>query len=182
MARAKNIRLVEKLLPCNACGAVKAKAALILQTTDESKKAKDVGERLFVDISSPFPLTATKWHKSIRNKLFWYGISDQYSGKMLSSFQFSKNDLVKLVDETFKYFKDRNKKVEFLQMDNAGENLAVERLCKENGTDVEYVTADTPKLNKMVERGFAIRWEIAKTLIQNATVKNKVKMNKVILV
>ena len=47
-------------------------------------------------------------------------------------------------------------------MDYAGENLAVEQLCKENGVTVEYVPADTPKLYNMVERGFVIRWEIAK--------------------
>ena len=66
--------------------------------------------------------------------------------------------MVKMVDDSFRYFKERDKKVKYLQMNNAGENLAVERLCKENGTEVEYVTADTLKLNNMVERGFAIRW------------------------
>ena len=86
-----------------------------------------------------------------------------------------------MVDESFKYFKGQNKKVEYLRMDNAGENIAVERLCKENGTEVEYVPADTPKLNNMVERGFAIRWEIAKTLMQNASLRDPVKRNKKII-
>ena len=182
MASSRGMRLVGKLKECDACGAVKAKAASIPKSTNSDKKAKDIGERLFVDITGPFPLTATRWHKAIRNKLYWYGISDQYSGKMLTAFQFSKDNLVKLVDETFKYFKGQDKKVEYLRMDNAGENLAVERLCKENGVTVEYVPADTPKLNNMVERGFAIRWEIAKTLMQNASLKDNVKRNKKIIV
>ena len=43
---------------------------------------------------------------------------------------------------------------------------------------VEHVPADTPQLNNMVERGFVIRWEIAKTLMQNASLKDNVKHNK----
>ena len=67
-------------------------------------------------------------------------------------------------------------------MDNAGENIAVAKLCKINNITIEYTPPDTPKLNNMVERGFAIRWEIAKTLMQNAGLKNKAKMNKRIMV
>ena len=76
---------------------------------------------------------------------------------MLNSFQHKKDNLVKFFDEAFKYFKGQDKKVECLRMDNAGENLAVEILRKENGTEVEHVPADPPKLNNMVEQGFAIR-------------------------
>ena len=56
---------------------------------------------------------------------------------MLTSFQYNKSDLVNLVDETFKYFEGRGKKVQYLHMDNASENLAVERLCKSNGIVIE---------------------------------------------
>ena len=53
---------------------------------------------------------------------------------------------MKLVDKTLKHFKGQDKNVEYLHMGNAGENLTVQRLCKENGVNVEYVQADTPKL------------------------------------
>ena len=182
MAKTKGLRLIGKMEPCDACGIVKVKAKPISTTSDPSKKATDVGERLFVDITGPFPLTATKWHKATRNKLFWYGISDQFSGKMISAFNYNKQELVELVDETFKYFKGRAKPVQYLRMDNAGENQAVAKLCKEQDCIVEFTPPDTPKLNNMVERGFAIRWEIAKTLMQNAGLKNKVKMNKKIII
>ena len=148
---------------------------------DPLKKASAVGERLFVDITGPFPLTATHWHKATRNKLFWYGVSDQFSGKMITSFQYSKKELVVLIDETFKYFKGREKDVKYLRIDNAGENQAVATLCKENDVNVEYVPQDPPKLNNMVERGFTIRWETAKTLMQNAGLKPNVKKNKKII-
>ena len=60
MARAKGSRLVGKLKECDACGAVKAKAAPIPKSTDSNKKSKDAGEQLFVDAAGPIPLTATK--------------------------------------------------------------------------------------------------------------------------
>ena len=91
MASSRGMQLVGKLKECDAYGAIKTKAAPIPKSTDSDKKeAKDIGERLSVDITGPFPLTATRWHKPIRNKLYWYGISDQYSGKMLTAFQYSK--------------------------------------------------------------------------------------------
>ena len=85
--------------------------------------------------------------------------------------------MVNLVEETFKRFEGRGKNVQYIRMDNAGENLAVERLCKSNVIGIEYIPSDTPKLNNMVERGFAIRWEISKTLMQNAGLKDNVKRN-----
>ena len=182
MAKLKGLRLIGKMEPCNACGIVKVKAKPISTVSDINKKATDVGERLFVDITGPFPLTATKWHKATRNKLFWYGVSDQFSGKMVSSFNYNKSELVDMIDETFKYFQGRSKKVKYLRMDNAGENQAVAKLCKEKDCQVEFTPPDTPKLNNMVERGFAVRWEIAKVLMQNASLKNKVKMNKKIVI
>ena len=60
MVRVKVIRLVGKLKECDACGAVKAKAAPITKSMESDKKSKDVGEKLFVDIMGPFPLTVTK--------------------------------------------------------------------------------------------------------------------------
>ena len=182
MAASKGLRLIGKMEPCNACGIVKVKAKPIPTTSDINKKATDIGERLFVDITGPFPLTATKWHRTTRNKLFWYGISDQFSSKMISSFNYNMNESVDMIDETFKYFEGRTKKVQYMRMDNAGENQAVARLCKEKGCQVEFTPPNTPKLNNMVERGFAVRWEIAKVLMQNASLKNNVKMNKKIVI
>ena len=110
---------------------VKTKAKPISAMLDPSKKVTESVERLFVDITGPFPLTTTKWYTSTQHKLFWYGISDQFSGKMISAFNYSKNELVDLVSEMFKYFKGRNKSVKYLHMDNVGKNQAVAKLCKE---------------------------------------------------
>ena len=84
VAKAKCIRLVGKLKCCDACGAVKVKVTHIPKSTSSDKEAKYVGERLFIDITGPFPLIATKWNKDVHNKLCWYEILDQCSGKVLA--------------------------------------------------------------------------------------------------
>ena len=57
-------------------------------------------------------------------------MSDEFSKKMISSFQYEKSKFVNMVSETFDYFKERDQKVKHIRMDNAGKNKAVERLCK----------------------------------------------------
>ena len=66
-------------------------------------------------------------------------------------------------------------------MDNAGENLIVEQFCKDNNINIEYTPPDTPKLNGVIERAFAIRWDKTKILLQAASLKNNIKKNKKIL-
>ena len=182
MAKMKGFKLTGEIVPCDACGIVKSKAHPILKSSNPDSKATKVGERLYMDISGPFPLTSGRKHQPLKNKLYWYGIVDEFSGKMISSFHFKKNNLVTMFKEVVNYFKGRNCPVKFVRMDNAGENLEVERYCKEVNIVVEYTPPDTPQLNHMVERGFAIRWELAKVLMQNANLKNQVKKNKVIIV
>ena len=84
MVKLKGLQLIGKMEPCNTCGIVKVKVQPIPTVSDINKKATDVGERLFVDITGPFPLTATTWHEATCIKLFWYGVSNhQFSGKMV---------------------------------------------------------------------------------------------------
>ena len=72
----------------------------------------------------------------------------------------------------------RKTPIQAIRMDNAGENLAVEKFCKDKNIRVEYTPPDTPKLNGVIERAFAIRWEKAKILLQAAGLKDKIKKNK----
>ena len=60
IANLKVFRRIEKMVRCNRCGTMKVKAKHISKMSDLSKKAKEVGELLFVDITGPFPLTTTK--------------------------------------------------------------------------------------------------------------------------
>ena len=98
------------------------------------------------------------------------------------NFGSTKNQIVIFVRQAWEFMKTRGTPIQIIRMDNAGENKAVERLCKQEfNIKVEYTPPDTPKLNGIVERGFAIRWEKAKILMQNAGLKDNVKRNKQIL-
>ena len=127
MGKLIGLRLVGKLKPCDSFGLIKTKSKPILTVSDPFKKANEVGERLFVEITGQFPLTATRWYEATRNKLFWYGVY-HFSGKMVTSFQHSKKKLVALVNETFKHFKGHKKYFKHIRMENAGENQAIASL------------------------------------------------------
>ena len=72
--------------------------------------------------------------------------------------------------------KNRGTPILCLRMDNAGENQAVKKLCVSKlNIEVEMTPPDTPKLNGVMERAFAIRWEKAKVLMQNAGLRDCVK-------
>ena len=136
-----------------------------------------------LDISGPFPLTGGKWNKAIKEKLYWYGLSDHYSKKMLMNFGNNKSQIVIFVRQAHDFMKTRGTPIQTIRMDNSGENKEVEKICKnELNIGVEYTPPDTPKLNGVVERGFAIRWEKAKILMQNAGLKDEVKRRKKILI
>ena len=78
-----------------------------------------------MDISSPFPFTSGKNHKSIKQKLFWYGLIDFYSGKMLHSFHYNKKKLVEFVKEAYKFMKLHKTPIKIIRMGNGGENAPV---------------------------------------------------------
>ena len=61
-----------------------------------------------------------------------------------------------LIDDSLECFKGNKKDVKCLKIDNAGENQATTRLCKESYVKVECIPLDAPKLNNMVKRGFNI--------------------------
>ena len=135
-----------------------------------------------LDITGPFPLTGGKYHQAIQHKLFWYGINDHFSKKMISSFRYTKSELVAFVNEACTFMISRGTPIQAVRMDNAGENIAVRKFCEQNNIKIEYTPPQTPNLNGIIERAFAIRWEKAQILMQNAGIKDEVKRNKKILV
>ena len=50
-------RLVRKLKTCDSCGLAKTKSKHACAVCNSLKKDSAVGDRLFVDINGPFPLT-----------------------------------------------------------------------------------------------------------------------------
>ena len=181
MATKFGYKLIGTAKPCDACSLVKSKAKSVPKTS--SLKTLVVGERMGLDISGPFPLTSGKNNRPIQQKLYWYALSDYYSGKTLNTFKHSKDELVDFVTEAYNFMKTRHTPIKNLRMDNAGENQAVKQKCiSEFGINVEFTPPDTPKLNGKVEQAFAVRWEKAKILMQNANLQDRVKCNTKILI
>jgi transposase InsO family protein len=128
---------------------------------------------MYLDISGPFPIRRTlvdPYKTKVRGTLYWMGLSDQYSSKMLMSFGITKDGLYSMLEECIVHMDLLGHPIKTIRMDNAVENTsrALKRLCDEDSIRIEYTPPDTPKLNGVVERGFAIRWEMAKTLMQAA--------------
>ena len=112
-----------------------------------------------LDISGPFPITSGKFHREIQKKIYWYGLSDHYSSKMILEFRYTKSELVDFVEKAYNIMKTRGTLILAIRKDNAGEKI-VKTLCQEKlNIIVEHTPPNTPKLNGLVERAFAIRWE-----------------------
>ena len=98
---------------------------------------------------------------------------------MISAFKYTKSELIVIVKEAFKFIKTRSTLISIVQVDNAGENMIIKRMCKKNiAVEVEFTPPETPKLNGIVERAFAIKSKKAKILMKNTGFKGSVKINK----
>ena len=74
-----------------------------------------------LDISGPFPITSGKFHREIQKKIYWYGLSDHYSSKMILEFRYTKSELVDFVEKAYNIMKTRGTPILAIRMDNAGE-------------------------------------------------------------
>ena len=156
MAQVLGYKLTGSIHACDACGIVKSKAHKIPRST--LTKTTVVGERVGLDISGPFPLTSGKHHRSIKQKMYWYGLIDHFSSKTMNSFRYNKSELVDFVGEAFEFMKTRGTPIKIIRIDNAGENAIVAQACRNKfNITVELTPPDTPKLNGKMECSFAIR-------------------------
>jgi hypothetical protein len=65
------------------------------------------------------------------------------------------------------------KNVNFLRLDNAGENFALEKLCKQQNVDVkfEFSGPRTPQRNGMVERKFQTLYGKIRAMFNDAGIE-----------
>ena len=66
-----------------------------------------------------------------------------------------------------------NRKVRFIQCDNAGENKTLEAKCKKEGLGIkfEYTARNTPQHNGKIERSFATLYRKIQAMLQVAGMK-----------
>jgi len=178
-AKAKHLcfHLTGNLKSCDACLAVKTKAKPIQRKTTNPATAPN--EQMFLDTTGPFKVRTGTCGKL--TNLFLFGLSDKFSSKMLFGFGTKKSELINFVRESWDVCKGRNLPIKHINMDNAGENLAVEDFCRKNNVDYKFTPPDTPKLNGQIERQFAIRLQKAMVLMVNAGLNKVARSNRTIL-
>lgn len=119
------------------------------QARKETKDwAQEIGERLFIDISS------LKTRTFVGNWLLLL-IVDNVLDMCWSYFFKKKSDLPDKMITHVKILKIKyDVQVQKIHMDNAGENIAFERECLRKGMsiDFEYTTPGTPHYNGQVKR------------------------------
>ena len=139
-AKAKHLRihLTGTLNSCDACLAVKSKAKPIQRKT--STPATVPNEQMFLDTTGPLKV-CTGTHGRLTN-LFLFGLSDKFSSKMLFGFGNEKTELINFVKQSWEVCKGRNFAIKNINMDNAGENLAVENFCRKNNIGYKFTPPD----------------------------------------
>jgi hypothetical protein len=142
--------------PCEGCTLAKAKQKNVpkdhgthIVVTDPNAK------RVFLDIASIKP-NANGWKSPKPN---WRMIVDEQSSLKISHFYPTKNGMVEPTCELFHRWKEHNKAVKYLRMDNAGENKTLQLRANSKDwkldLDCEFTARDTPQQNHMVELGLS---------------------------
>jgi hypothetical protein len=128
---------------CEACSIEKAKQKSI---NEQWKGCSSVpGERLYVDISSIQGV-------SFGAAKVWALIVNDFLSYCWSYFLRAKSELKERILDLVKELKN----VKFLRLDDAGENFALEKLCKQQNVDVKFkfLGPRIPQRNGKVERKF----------------------------
>jgi hypothetical protein len=166
-AKANGWELSGKLDVCADCAIGKAKQ----KNTNKhwSNGSKIPGERLFVDISSIKG-------ESYGGAKFWALVVDDCTDFCWSFFMKSKSDLKGKVSTLIKELKSQsNIIVKYLRCDDAGENQALEKLCKLEGLGIkfEYSGPRTPQRNGRVERKFQTLYGRVRAMLNGAGLKDE---------
>jgi transposase InsO family protein len=120
---------------------------------------------LYVDISS---IKGT----SFGGAKFWALIIDDFLSYCWSYFLKKKDELKDKVVELIKELKNENIQVKFLRLDDAGENYALEKECKQQnlGVKFEYSGPRTPQRNGKIERKFQIMYGRIQTMMNDSEI------------
>jgi hypothetical protein len=145
---------------CEACSIGKAKQKNI---NKQWKGGSSVpGERLYVDRSSIQGV-------SFGGAKFWALVVNDFSGYCWSYLIKAKSELKERIIDLVKELKN----VKFLRLDDAGENFALEKLCKQQHVDVkfEFSGPKTPQRNGKVEQKFQTLYGRIRAMFNDAGIK-----------
>ena len=141
------INLTGKLNPCVAC--MKANFKTLPLNKQTSLPSTSPGHRIHLDLAA---LKAP----SLGGASFWLLLVDDYTKFKWSVFLKHKSDLAHKANKLLIHI-NKHHPVQYLRMDNAGENQALQKVLEAGDLQVkvEYTSPDTPQQNGVAERGFA---------------------------
>ena len=163
------VQLSGALDVCENCAIGKIRKKNLKQETDKVNKAKQPGERLYIDITSMKVA-------NILGKRFWNLAVDEATNMCFSLFMQNKSDLAELFTKFLKVMKDTHKiQVKVIRCDNAGENKALQALCEAEslGVKFEYTATGTPQHNGVVERMFPTVLSRTRAILNKAGLTQK---------
>ena len=145
---------------CEPCAYAKARAKSVSKLT--KLKAREAGERLYVDTSGPYA-------PAISGSQYWFLVVDDYTRKSWSYFGKKKNQLGEKVGNLLDILKGAGIAVKYVRCDNAGENMKqLQAMCETRGITMEYTAPNTPQQNGVVERKFVTIRDRAQALMIGA--------------
>ena len=168
-AKMLGLSISGKLEQCDDCARAKAKQKKIGK---EQERAKEKGERLYLDLS-------TVKGKSLGGKRNWILLVDDHTRYKWSLFTKAKSDLTSVVCDLLKDLKEKhNVRFKKVRCDNAGENKVLERDLVKIGlsAEFEYTSPGTPQQNGVVEREFATLYGRTKAMLNWSKVDKSLRM------
>jgi hypothetical protein len=171
MAKAQGFKVSRGTLgPCEACAIGKAKQRNVPKES-EHVPAKQSNERLFLDLST---IKAKKSVKMTVTKPNWRIMVDERTQMKWSHFYRTKKGMVEPTCVIFDKWRQADKPVKYLRMDNAGENIRLVRRmnCAEWKLNIEpeFTAAYTPQQNHLAELSFYIIANRGRALMHRANV------------
>ena len=145
-AKYYKVDLTGKVNNCLSCSLEKIRQKNIPKKNED--KAKNPGERIYLDISS-------MRNPSMGGRQHWVMLVDEATKYKKTFFLKKKNEQVEPIIDWIKALKARHKiQVKIIRCDNTGENKVLERESDKNelGIIFEYTAPGTPQQNGVVER------------------------------
>ncbi|KAL7578338.1 hypothetical protein ACA910_012744 [Epithemia clementina (nom. ined.)] len=159
MAKILGWRVQGTLRDCTPCLQGKARQADTKKISN--RVAETPGKRILVDLTGPF-------EESTRENKYLFGARCQKTGRTWHKFQRTKNQLATNLDQLMTKLSTKGFGVKFVQFDWAGENQAIDGVCKKHGAKAEHVPTDSPELNSTIKRAFPTAKNKATACLENA--------------
>ena len=162
------LKLTGKLDPCFDCAEGKSRQRDVKKETED--RSEIPGERLYLD-------QTTIKKKSLGGSKNWLLVLDDCTDLAWSYFLKKKSHQVKVILKLIKDLRAKGNPVKFIRCDNAGENIALEEACKEEGLGIqfEYTSPNSPQFNGRVERKFQTLFTRVRSNLNGAKVTAKMR-------